>query len=258
MASTDINVIIENLTELLTNTVNMTSVYYDIFLNPEPMDVEFKQFASDGTYKTVSIPNRAKDRSIALTGSGSPEEVVSANVGTCYVDDENQNVYFKMIGTGNTGWIIVLTQEGAEQYIRSYLTENKFTTEADLARYLTNNQYVTSSTLSSALNQYKPITQAYSPAQTSGTVVLEDNSCYAFTATGDISFVLPSASTLSNNQLHKILVQIKLNNAVTIDLGTSTYFDNITPTFTTGSYNIMYEYDIPTSTWVCGVMKKGS
>ena len=40
----NIDVLIENVVELLTNTVNMTSKFYDIFLNPEPMDVTLEQY----------------------------------------------------------------------------------------------------------------------------------------------------------------------------------------------------------------------
>ena len=139
MSSIDTSVIIENLRELLQNTVNMTSLFYDIFLNPTPMDVELQQYNSDGELVTVTIPNRAKDRSIALSGTGSPEGVVTANVGTSYVDVTNEVVYFKAIGSGNTGWIVVLTQNGVEQYVRAYLTNNNFMTEDDVNRYLIDN-----------------------------------------------------------------------------------------------------------------------
>ena len=54
--STDLNVISENLTELLQNSINMTSVFYDIFLNPEPMDVELKQYDAEHTLVTISLP----------------------------------------------------------------------------------------------------------------------------------------------------------------------------------------------------------
>ena len=257
MANTDLNVIIENLTELLTNTVNMTSVYYDLFINPEPMDVELKQFASDGTYKIVSVPNRAKDRKVALSGSGTPEGHVPANMGACYVDEENQTVYYKTSGSGNTGWTVVLTQRDLEDEVRRYMS--LYLTTADLSRYLIEHHYVDSTVLSDALNQYKPITQAYTPSQTSGVINLEDNSCYAFTASGNVSFGLPDPSTLSPNQLHKILVQIKIESAITIEsLGTTVYFDNIAPAFGIGSYNIMYEYDLVNNVWVVGCIKKGA
>ena len=196
MSSIDTSVIIENLTELLQNTVNMTSVFYDIFLNPTPMDVELKQYNSNGDLVTITIPNRAKDRSIALTGTGSPEGTVTANIGTSYVDTTSDTVYFKATGTGNTGWVIVLTQEGVETYIRAYLTNNNFMTEDDVNGYLINNNYVTTSSLATALDAYKP-TIPMSTMTTSGTVVLEDNSGYAITATGNITFQLPTVTDLT-------------------------------------------------------------
>ena len=52
----DTNVIIENLTELLQNSINMASVFYDIFLNPEPMDVQLTQIDADGNPQILLIP----------------------------------------------------------------------------------------------------------------------------------------------------------------------------------------------------------
>ena len=255
MSSIDTNVIIENLTELLQNTVNMTSVFYDIFLNPTPMDVVLQQYNSEGELVTVTIPNRAKDRQIALEGEGSPEGVVTANVGASYVDVVNEVVYFKAVGSGNTGWVIVMTQEGAESYIRTYLTNNNFMTEDDINRYLIDNSYVTTSALASALNAYRP-TIPMSAMTTSGTIVLEDNSGYAITATGNISFTLPAITDLTI--LHKIFVQLYMAESRTISLGTVNYFDKITPAFgSAGSYNIMYEYDNAKGVWVVGVVSKG-
>jgi len=46
--------------------------------------------------------------SVARTGIGSPEGVVTAEIGTNYLDitDPNQPiVYWKTAGNGNTGWI---------------------------------------------------------------------------------------------------------------------------------------------------------
>lgn len=39
-----------------------------------------------------------------LSGSGSPEGVVTANPGTTYDDATNNVFYVKDTGTGNTGW----------------------------------------------------------------------------------------------------------------------------------------------------------
>lgn len=256
MSNIDTNVIIENLTELLQNSVNMTSIFYDIFLNPTPMDVELKQYDSNSQLITISIPNRAKDREIAIEGEGSPEGVVQANIGAAYVDTVNETVYFKVTGSGNTGWVIVMTQEGVNTYLRAYLTNNKFVTEDDIGRYLNTNNYVTSADVSAALATYKP-TRIMSSMSTSGTIALEDNVGYAINATGNISFTLPTVTNL--NILHEIKVQLYMSSARTISLGTSNYFNKTAPTFgSAGMYNIRYEYDNNRNVWVVGVETKGT
>ena len=113
----DINVIAENLVELLTNSTNMASVFYDIFLNPVEMDVTLKQYNDENELVDVTIPNRAKDRRIALSGTGSPEGMITANVGTCYVDSSASTVYFKISGSGSTGWTPALTADSIEDII---------------------------------------------------------------------------------------------------------------------------------------------
>lgn len=257
MAAIDTNVTIENLTQLLQNTVNMTSVFYDIFLNPEPMDVELQQYNADGELITITIPNRAKDRKIALTGEGSPEGSVEANVGTCYVDESNQAVYFKVTGTGNTGWVIVPTQSSVNEYVRSYLENNDFVTEDDVIRYLNTNNYTTSSDVSTMLAQYRPTILMTSISNASGTVSLTDNMGYSIVVTGGVTFNLPTVSNLT--YLHKIFVQLYMSPAQTINLGTTNYFDRVTPSITeAGMYNIMYEYDNARGVWVVGVTSKGA
>lgn len=58
----DINTVIENLSELLTNSVNLTNKYYDLFINPEPLDVELELYNEENELVTVTVPNRAKDK----------------------------------------------------------------------------------------------------------------------------------------------------------------------------------------------------
>ena len=43
----DIEVVAENIAELLTNSVNLTDVYYDLFLNTEPLDIELQMYNED-------------------------------------------------------------------------------------------------------------------------------------------------------------------------------------------------------------------
>ena len=254
----DTEVIIENLTELLTNTVNMTSVYYDIFLNPEEMDVKLTQYDSDGNLITVTIPNRAKDRKLALSGSGSPEGSVTANAGACYVDTSNEAVYFKASGSGNTGWVIASNEAAVSTYIQSYLADNDFLTEDALATYLADptHTYVTTTALTTVLNSFKPVTPVSVLTGVSGTKKLDDNSIYSMTVTGNTTFQLPDVG--DTTKFHKILVQLTMASDYTIIVGTTYYFNKTAPSISTaGSYDIKYEYDNTTGHWYCGATPKG-
>ena len=122
--SIDIDVVAENLVELLTNSVNMTDKFYDLFINPTPMIVELQQYNSENELITVEVPNRAMDRRIAIVGTGSPEGSVSANIGTIYVDDGTNVAYVKVSGTGSVGWTILLTQDGVVPLIEAYLSSH--------------------------------------------------------------------------------------------------------------------------------------
>jgi len=148
----DINEIAENLTELLTNTVNMTSVFYDIFLNPEPMDVDIDMFNNENELVTVTIPNRAKDKQTAYSGEGSPEGIQVAPVGSTYVDTLNSEVYFKVDGTDAFGWVVLPSQEAVEAIALNYLSTKGYITENGLRQYLITNQYITDSILQEALS----------------------------------------------------------------------------------------------------------
>ena len=57
----DINTVIQNLNELLTNSVNFTDKFYDIFFNQTPMDVTIDLYNENNELVPVTIPNRAKD-----------------------------------------------------------------------------------------------------------------------------------------------------------------------------------------------------
>ena len=136
------DIIIDNLVELLTNSVNMTSVFYDIFLNPNPMDVTLQQYNDENELITVTIPNRAKDRKVALDGEGTPEGHVEAEVGVAYVDTAAGVVYFKMSGSDQFGWVPILTREAIIPIIRNYLVNRGYVTSGDVVSYLTNEGYV--------------------------------------------------------------------------------------------------------------------
>lgn len=143
----DIDVILQNIVELLTNSVNMTSKFYDIFLNPTPMDIELEQYNDQNELVTVVFPNRAKDRVLTKFGEGSPEGVVVAVMGTMYIDIANSEVYIKVSGDDEYGWIPVSSEENIIPIIRKYLIDNGYVTVDYLIEhgYITINDHATSS-----------------------------------------------------------------------------------------------------------------
>lgn len=90
----------------------------------------------------------------------------------------------------------------------------------------------------------------------SSQISLESNTIYKINVSNTIKFILP---TVNNNvEFNQILLQIYMPNIVSIDLGTETFFNGKTPILNKiGTYNIIYEYDVELSEWVCGVLYKG-
>lgn len=252
----DTNLIIENLTELLQNTVNMTSVFYDIFINPVPMDVVLTQFNQDGQLITISVPNRAKDMQRALIGIGNPEGSVSAAEGTLFVDQTTQTVYVKTVGNETNGWKIILTEEGVYTYVKNYLVEGGYLDEAALEQYLTNHSYTTEARVAEIIANSTSVAWL-NTLPSSGTILLEDQKSYKVEATGDIAFVLPTITDLT--KLHRIFIQFKVTNGSNnVSLGTNYFFNKINPDFTiAGIYDIEYEYDNLNNVWVCRTEIKG-
>ena len=133
------NMTLENVVELLTNTLNLTSVFYDIFLNPKPMFVTLEQYDDNNQLVEVTIPNRAQDRIISKIGKGNPEGSVEAPAGTMYIDSETSEVYMKVSGDDTSGWILLITENDISKVIDEYLKSKGFIT----AQYLVDNGYVT-------------------------------------------------------------------------------------------------------------------
>lgn len=101
------------------------------------------------------------------------------------------------------------------------------------------------------------IKQPITTLQTSGTITLIDNSINKIQPTGNITFNLPSVSDLT--VFHQILIQVNLTTVYSFNFGTSYYFNEDAPDLsTTGTYNIIYEYDAAANHWVIGAIKKGS
>lgn len=112
--------VVNLLTILFTNLNNQNEIYYDMFLNPTPMDLELERYDENGELVTVVLANRAKDRISALSGSGSPNGVKVAPIGSLYIDTSAGDLYFKASGTDAYGWILVWTARNfteGSQYI---------------------------------------------------------------------------------------------------------------------------------------------
>lgn len=105
------------LTDLLTITDTLVDQYYNIFLNPTPIEeVEIKVYGSSGNIQTINVPNLAYLRQICTIGTGSPEGYVEAPVGSFYLDIQTGQEPSLYIKTGelvtpvtNTDWLELST-----------------------------------------------------------------------------------------------------------------------------------------------------
>jgi len=119
----------ENLTEdqvisllqmLFKNLNSLDAIYYDMFINPNAMDVTLERYDENGTLQTLILPNRAKDKIQVLTGNGSPEGVVEANMASFYFDNKGRDLYYKTTATSLYGWTKVLSAlnfKAGDQYL---------------------------------------------------------------------------------------------------------------------------------------------
>lgn len=105
--------LIDMLSELFTNMNNLDKTYYDMFYNPNPLDITLERYDEDGVLQKVVLPNRAKDKDAIITGSGDPEGVIPASIGKLYIDTVNSYLYYKTQGTATaptaTGWMLIFT-----------------------------------------------------------------------------------------------------------------------------------------------------
>jgi microcystin-dependent protein len=89
------------------NLMEIERIYYDMFINPTPMDVEFQRYDDAGVLERILLPNRAKDATPIATGDGNPNNKQVANPGALYLDVSSLNLYFKSSGTDNQGWVLL-------------------------------------------------------------------------------------------------------------------------------------------------------
>ena len=101
------------LSQLMTNYNAIIENFYNLFYNPEPQDIVIDLYTADGTLRSYTIPNRAKDNRYILNGKGTPEGIEVAPIGAIYQDTEEGVLYIKQTGTDKTGW----TKVGGDVYI---------------------------------------------------------------------------------------------------------------------------------------------
>lgn len=94
---------------LYTNLNNLDRVYYDMLINPTPMDIELQRYDDKGELVTVTLPNRAKDLISTYTGIGNPNGKQIADAGALYLDLDALNLYFKASGSDSYAWYMLFT-----------------------------------------------------------------------------------------------------------------------------------------------------
>lgn len=99
--------IINALSVLYFNLNEIERNYYDIFINPKSMTVNLQRYNELGVLDTVPVKNLASLQTAALTGVGSPDGMVSAEVGKFYIDTSDYSLYFKSSGNDSYGWVLI-------------------------------------------------------------------------------------------------------------------------------------------------------
>ena len=76
------------------------------------------------------------------------------------------------------------------------------------------------------------------------------------TPTGNVTITL--AEPDDSSILNQIILQLNMTTLRTINVGTTYYINKKAPNLsTTGSYNLIWEWDKANSKWVCGLLTKG-
>lgn len=89
MKNIDVNLITENFVEILTNTINIASLFHDMFFSETPEDVELEQYIYDGTkleLQSTLVPNLAKMKE-ELKEAATQSEATSTKAGVVKIDD---------------------------------------------------------------------------------------------------------------------------------------------------------------------------
>lgn len=96
--------------------------------------------------------------------------------------------------------------------------------------------------------------------ETQGEITLLTNTMYKMTISGATTFVLPASPNADVYNQIKILANVTVAQADLINFGTNgNYFNRTAPdTSAIGSYDIYLDYDPNLSSWVAGVLAKGT
>lgn len=113
----DINQVATVMSELQTNYSALATSWYDIFYNSTPQDITLQMYDDAGVLTTYTLPNRAKDFTYIKNGLGTPEGTAIGSVGSLYQDLTNGELYIKVLGTGNTGWVLMVTKSDLDAII---------------------------------------------------------------------------------------------------------------------------------------------
>lgn len=96
--------ILVNLSELLTNVTEICNTYFNMFINTEPMDISVSQYNEKGLLETYVIPNRAKDRQVAM-GYADPNGNLASAIGTLYMQQGQRALFIKTTDeSASDGW----------------------------------------------------------------------------------------------------------------------------------------------------------
>lgn len=98
--------IINLLTILFTNMNNQNNLYYDMFINPEPLYLELERYDENGVLRPVEppIPNLAASRISVQSGQSDPVNSEPGGIGALYINLANQTLWYKTSNDGTFGW----------------------------------------------------------------------------------------------------------------------------------------------------------
>ena len=99
--------IVNLLSILFTNLNNQNEMYYDMFLNPTPLDLNLERYDENGQLVTVTLPNVAKMRVTVYSGAGNPNGIQTAAIGALYIDTISRSIYYKATGSDSYGWQMI-------------------------------------------------------------------------------------------------------------------------------------------------------